>query len=291
MNDFYASSRYEVISVNSATKVRFYTSRDPGSYVAPHWHDALEIVYLQSGELSFGIEGNERKLVPGECVLVNPNIVHTTKCVSPNVSIVFQIPLDFLDTMLPNIRQRFFTLDISNNKSQITILLNTLERMQLLNDERPEGYLPQFNSLLYWVIYLLYSEFSIKIIHADFEHRSQIMKRLLPILNYTYQHYNETISINEIASVAAMQPSYFCRFFKKYMHITFLGYQNELRMSRIIRDMISTDNSISEILECHGFTNYKVFLRLFHEKFGCTPSKMRKKLKDSSRNSLGKKGE
>ena len=60
-----------------------------------------------------------------------------------------------------------------------------------------------------------------------------------------------------------MQPGYFCRFFKKCMGVTFLEYQNELRLSYIYRDLITTEDSVRDILERHGFTNYKLFRRMF----------------------------
>lgn len=55
------------------------------------------------------------------------------------------------------------------------------------------------------------------------------------------------------------------------MGVTFLEYQNEIRLSRIYDDIINTDDQISHILERHGFTNYK----LFRERFGCTPTELR----------------
>ena len=42
---------YEIIQVPEATKVRFFTSVDPGSYVPSHWHRAVEIIYMLEGEL------------------------------------------------------------------------------------------------------------------------------------------------------------------------------------------------------------------------------------------------
>ena len=60
------------------------------------------------------------------------------------------------------------------------------------------------------------------------------------------------------------------------MGITFLEYQNELRLSYIYQDIISTDDSIKDILERHGFTNYKLFRRTFFEHFEATPTEIRK---------------
>lgn len=60
------------------------------------------------------------------------------------------------------------------------------------------------------------------------------------------------------------------------MGITFLEYQNEYRLSFIYRDLITTKDPVHVILERHGFTNYKLFRRMFLEHFGDTPTKIRK---------------
>ena len=71
---------------------------------------------------------------------------------------------------------------------------------------------------------------------------------------------------------------YFCRFFRKSMGITFLEFVNQVRFSHVCRDILHTDQSIMEILVRHGFTNYKLFRRMFPETYGCTPSAKRKEV-------------
>lgn len=66
------------------------------------------------------------------------------------------------------------------------------------------------------------------------------------------------------------------------MGLTFLEYQNELRLSRIYQDLITTEDTLQQILERHGFTNYKLFRRMFAEHFQATPSQVRKKSKKFS---------
>lgn len=67
--------------------------------------------------------------------------------------------------------------------------------------------------------------------------------------------------------------------FKKKMGVTFLEYQNEYRLSFIYKDLINTKAPVHVILERHGFTNYKLFRRMFQEHFGCTPTKVRENMK------------
>lgn len=90
MKKVITASNYEVIPLDFRTNVRFYTSVDLGSYVPPHWHDAIEILYLQEGELKVNTESTSRNLHSGQCTLIQPNKVHSTLCTRPNKAIVFQ---------------------------------------------------------------------------------------------------------------------------------------------------------------------------------------------------------
>lgn len=51
MDKILTQTNYELIPLDDKTNVRFYTSFDSGSIVAPHWHDAIEVIYLQKGAL------------------------------------------------------------------------------------------------------------------------------------------------------------------------------------------------------------------------------------------------
>ena len=56
---------------------------------------------------------------------------------------------------------------------------------------------------------------------------------------------------------------------------TYLEYLNEIRISHIYKDLITTDNSLYQILDTHGFTNVKLFYKIFKQKFNCTPKELR----------------
>ena len=60
------------------------------------------------------------------------------------------------------------------------------------------------------------------------------------------------------------------------MGITFLEYVSQVRFSHVCQDILHTDQSVTDILSRHGFTNYKLFRRMFRETYGCTPSAKRR---------------
>lgn len=287
MEKILTASNYEVIPLDARTNVRFYTSYDPGSYVPPHWHDAIEIVYLLEGRLKFNIEGTHQELLEGQCTLIQPNKIHSTLCIQPNKAIVFQIPQALMEKFIPEASALTFSLDFSQDQSSpsdrenrshqanIAQFRKNLEEMKLIMDTEPDGALLLFNGLLFHVLYQLYHDFSQNLSGSADTKQSRNLQKLKPVLDYINANYNRSISLAEISGVAMFDSKYFCRFFKKCMGTTFLEYQNEIRISHIYQDLISTDDKIADILERHGFTNYKLFRRMFQEHFGTTPSAVR----------------
>ena len=271
---------HEIIDVPVDTNVKFRTSIDPGSYIPMHWHRAVEIIYMQEGSLDVTVESENFTIQKGDCIVINGNVLHSTKCTSPNTAILLQIPLDFMEKYIPDLGQLIFLFDfrIKDQRQQTkqAMLKTILEQLQIINDVRPDGYLLRFNSLIFELLFQLYHNFAVKILQNSTSQEKKDMDRLEPVLNYISEHYREPISLNEIAEVACLQTGYFCRFFKKKMGITFLEYQNEYRLSFIYRDLITTRDPVHVILERHGFTNYKLFRRIFFEHFGNTPTQIRK---------------
>ena len=126
------------------------------------------------------------------------------------------------------------------------------------------------------IIHLLYHSFSREVESSQFKKDVKNFVRLEPVLEYTKKHYNTPITLSEISQIACFQEEYFCHYFKKNMGVTYFQYLNEIRLSHIYRDLTSTDLPLKVLLEKHGFTNYKLFRKMFYEQFATTPGEYRK---------------
>ena len=248
---------YEIIDYSCITNVKFYTSTDNGSYIPSHWHRAVEILYMQEGELDVTVESSSFTIYPGDCILINANVIHSTKCIIPNRAIVLQIPLDFIEKYIPDVQQFMFIWDYQTKdpvkKTKLDMLKTTLEQLQIIDDIRPGGFILRFNSLIFELLFQLYHNFSVKVFQSDLSRQKKDLDRLNLVLNYISENYKRPISLDEIAGVAYLQTGYFCRFFKKKMGVTFLEYQNEYRLSFIYKDLINTKESTAAItaMEIH----------------------------------------
>lgn len=271
----------EVIQTPETTNIRFETITDGGSFIPFHWHHALEIILLLHGCMELTFQKQMYQLQEDDCFVIQADLLHATKCIYPSRYILVQIPMDFLSRYLPDAEHMFFSWDLKTAGPKASAcrsrLIALLKQMQTLQETRPRGYLLSFNVCLFQLLLLLYENTSVKLSVSHRPLPLQSKERLETVFEYTLKNYANPISISEIAELLSLQPQYFCRFFKKQMGITYLEFLNRIRLSRIYQDLLETTEPLHRILETHGFTNYKLFRRMFQEQFHTTPSQIREK--------------
>lgn len=269
--------RHEHIFTARDMEVVFASRYDGGSFVTNHWHDSIEIIYIIEGSTDIIIHQQVFTVNAGECMVINAGTVHSTRNMHGNRSALMQIPPSLLGRCLPDIESVNFDVPLQSENREISEKLEHMKKiirkMQSVMSSRGDGYTLKFESLLYELLYELYKNFRSESTSVQDVDEKDI--RLPKVIEYTKTHYNEPISIGDAAQVIHLQPEYFCRYFKKSMGITYLQYLNELRLSYIYQDLLNTQWPLYKILESHGFKNYKLFRRLFFERFGCTPGSLR----------------
>ena len=97
-------------------------------------------------------------------------------------------------------------------------------------------------------------------------------KKLETVFQYMLDHHQRTIKLEEVAKIANLSVSAFCRFFKLRTRKTFSQFVNEFRISVACKKLLLDDFSISEICYEVGFTNLSNFNRQFKKIIGFTPS-------------------
>ncbi|WP_101695660.1 response regulator transcription factor [Dorea phocaeensis] len=96
------------------------------------------------------------------------------------------------------------------------------------------------------------------------------------VINYIERHYNESISLKELANIAHFSPTYLSRMFNQEMRCTLCNYVNKKRIDNAKRLLIKAERSIQEIaMEC-GFINISHFNRVFKNLVGKSPMEYKK---------------
>ena len=272
--------RHEIVSRNPDVEVRFYMSVDTGSYVEPHWHDSIEIVYVLNGSIQVSCENKKITVGENEFVIVNSRTVHSVLS-GKNKALVLQIPKEMLRKYKPDIDMYNFEISMNPSgdveKTRLERVKKIFTDMYVIYDIRPEGYLLKFNSLLYELLYQLIHSYSHKIVMKEnINKESKQLDRLNDIMTWIKQHYREKISVAELAKEYGYNKEYLSRFFKAQTGMTIIDYLYTYRITRVCQELLNTAKPVSEIFDENGCSNRRVAMRIFKEIYRCTPAEKRK---------------
>ena len=96
-------------------------------------------------------------------------------------------------------------------------------------------------------------------------------------LYYIRRHYNENISLTDVAEHINVNKSYLCDVFKKEQKVTILQYMTNLRIEKAKELLLHTDMKMYEISVEVGYNDYTYFSQIFKRNTGETLSEFRKK--------------
>lgn len=99
---------------------------------------------------------------------------------------------------------------------------------------------------------------------------------LLRTLDYINCHYDEKLSVEEVAGFVGKSNNYFSTSFRKATGYSFVDYLTKLRIEHAKKLLKSTSMMTYEIAEKVGFGDYKYFSTVFKRLQGCAPTEYRR---------------
>jgi AraC-like DNA-binding protein len=97
--------------------------------------------------------------------------------------------------------------------------------------------------------------------------------RIGHIYHFVMHHYDQPISLEDVARQAHMTRQAFCRFFKKHTLLTFVSFLNQVRINEACKKLTGGSyESIATVAYQCGFNSIANFNRVFKETTGESPS-------------------
>lgn len=109
---------------------------------------------------------------------------------------------------------------------------------------------------------------------------------LKPAIDYIYKNKSENISMEKMANICHISPSYFSRLFVKECGDNFSTYLSRLKIKWAKSLLEETDMHITEISEELGFSESGYFIKIFKKHECVTPHLYRKYYKDERPNRI-----
>lgn len=252
-------------------------------YAAPsHWHDAVELIAVLSGEMQYNVNGERIILRENEGVFVNARQLHFG--FSPE-----RRECDFLCVLLhPGLLcstaayERDFILPVVSSQSAAFIKLcadvpwqrGIYEDIRAICAVRNETAAPLKVQRLFANIWTALYE------NLAPEQQPGAQSADLPVLKnmvgFIQQNYASKISLADIAASGAVGQSKCCKLFEKYTGQSPNVYLTRYRLDKSMALLKNTELSVTEIAGAVGFGGGSYYAEVFRKWNGKSPTTYRK---------------
>ncbi|WEK35906.1 MAG: AraC family transcriptional regulator [Candidatus Pseudobacter hemicellulosilyticus] len=259
-----------------------------------HIHPEYELILVIRSSGKRYVGDHIAPFSPGDLCLFGPNLPHTfyNKHL-PAEQEVQQIVIQFSEHCLgegffdmPPFKRIRTLLD----RSRLGIAFHGETRQQADRIMRSMAGADEAEAIAYLIslLNLLSRTAAYELLSIQEKLSSSIQKdteRMNRIYHYLLDNFKREISLGEIAAIAHLSSSAFCRYFRKHTRKTLSEFVNELRISHACQLLQQKEMSILQIcFEC-GYNNISYFNRQFKQQTSVSPLAYQRR---ASFNSVGK---
>ena len=253
-----------------------------------HWHEELELSYVTKGTLRVSVSGRSYEFRQGEGFYINTNVLHTMESADPNVPVTWDSHMfhavflggsyrsifetKYLDPVLKNRKVELveFRGETENQRRLLALLQQASREQDAPNSE----FLTRNTFSSIWL--LLMQEI------AELENNARFLKpvsqeRIQIMLSFIHQHYNEKLTLDQIAGSAMVSKRECLRCFQTCIQKTPFAYLIDYRIRMAERLLSASSHTVTQIALETGFNNSAYFTKIFKELRGMTPSQYRSK--------------
>lgn len=277
--------------VASRAELDFF--REP--FVPWHWHNAVELFYIESGELKYYTSNKIISFPAGSAGMVNSNVLHMTEVRTHNDKNIQLLHL-FDPKLIAGahgsiIEQKYVMPIITSSLVDIIelkpercddVAVIDLIRCAFLLSEDEIGYELNMRQALSQIWLCLF-----KMCLPLFQEKNQPVNRAVDkvkqMMVYIHEHYAEKTSIPELAEIVFLSERECYRTFQDHLHMTPLEYMRGYRI-QVARQMLADSQiPITEIAYACGFGSASYFGKIFREYTGDSPLQYRSKWQNRDR--------
>ena len=269
-----------------------------------HRHDSLELMYVVKGEMVQYIEDFQRVYTKGECCILNKNIRHV-ESFSSDFEAVFLLLSD--EFILHSIDEDYyFKTDLNqytNNNPVYKELRNLLKDSSAfqkkyldfipLADKSTQNKVEQLfgemiletrmqNPGFYHIVSGNFarllslladpSNYQLHIVDLKNSNEDYVFNRI----NIYLEKNNGRVDYDELEKLMHYTRDYLNRIIKRRSGMTLIEFGQKICLEKAASLLITTDKSISQIIQELNYTNRTYFYRIFEKKYGTTPIQYRK---------------
>ncbi|MEA3288457.1 MAG: AraC family transcriptional regulator [Candidatus Marinimicrobia bacterium] len=247
-----------------------------------HCHSEYELVYITKGSGIRYIGNSIHKFQSGDMVLIGPDLAHIW--ITPEKyrqdqktlkveAIVLQFSRDLFSSMINTPEFLLISNLLSNTEAGLKVTDKGRDTVKIILERmlQCDG-LQRFLLLLKVLDTLSRAEDLILLNSLELVRElHQTDKRINAVHYFVMTCYAQKISSKDAASIANMEQSAFCRFFKLKTKKTFTQFLNETRIDQVCQLLLEKKQPITQVAYKCGFNNMTNFYKQFKTYTKTTP--------------------
>lgn len=259
--------------------------KEPGPIFDSHWHEQFQLLYFVQGKALIRCNSRELTMNPGDIAIINGNDVHYGESLETDlVFYVFKLDFNFILSSQVDLCQTKYIMPLASNMIVFKNFIGADQRIvQVVEDilreyfTRETGFELAIKAHTYSLLVLLLRGYIEKNLKAR-EYRFQVanLQRFRLVLEYMETHYNQKVSLSELAAQANLSVHHFCRLFKQYTGKSSQEYLNQLRIKEAVALLNEGKLNVTEVAFATGFNDLNYFCRVFKRLNQISPSSFRK---------------
>lgn len=270
--------------LKTLNKLFFDRTKRSGAYTLSngHYHNIYEIYFLLEGQCRYFIENKIYDVNEGDLVLIPKRSIHKTLYDDIQTErYVINFSKHYIPPSLSIPIHELFKNNIyrpsDENRAIITNIFERIDSEYRLADEYSRIGIAGLLSELFTL--MLRNPVDTAFQNSD--------KGNIPIENvtqYITEHYQEPLTLEQMAEMASLSTSYFSRLFKNITGFGFKEYLTIIRIKEAQRKLAHTDTSICQIAYDCGFNDSNYFSSVFKQQNGVSPLRYRTQNRIKSEN-------
>ena len=261
-----------------------------GEHLASHWHNFIEITYVETGSLQYITDRQIYHVEAGDVILFNHLESH---CWKVNSAACQLLVLTFssriisdsmnamdMDYLIPFLSQGSnFQNRLKRTDEHVAGIYRMMEEILKEDKEQLPGYQLMIKADIMRLLTILVRYYQrTDGVGSELAETKQGMKRMAEALVYIKERFTQKLTLEEVAECVCLSPNYFSGCFRKATGYCFQEYVSKLRMERARELLKESDQDILTIaLEC-GVSNLANFYRQYKKYYGSTPGEIRQKM-------------
>ena len=236
-----------------------------------NWHPNIEILYVTSGEGKCVIATEEYEMKKGEIyiIIINSNLIHLVRSDYEVNYYCLIVDSEFCEHNSIPTEQLEYIPRVSDSEA-MELFEKIIKAFSAKREfKEAEIKISVLSLLLFLSRKYIDSErkFTPKIPSSD--------ENIKLAIGYIKSHYNQKLTLEEIANEAGLSKYYFLREFKSVTKMTPINYINSVRCEYAKKMLLKNIYSIHEIAVRCGFENDSYFSKTFKKHIGCLPSEFK----------------